>query len=279
MAVAEEGGGRRLPSIDMPTHCHPPHLAGDPLCQFNPPQSLGLFHPDDRATESIEGFLRDGVKQRSYLLESLKLTGRRVQWLVGINHEEVLSIYGINEDWKTFTNRMRRYYSEGLAFCWVREVTPSDTRRLHYHLAILDGFRDDRDEMESILKKCLSSFPKHHLWIEPSPRSFETISYMFKLDEKQKDKILLFKPRLGLRRHGCNGRFLPANLKKKDLAGRVHDREKGISDGASMVFNREVIPYLANFLQLPLNRVRRIVGQDPYDPVWERWWDRMKGLR
>ena len=46
-----------------------------------------------------------------------------------------------------------------------------------------------------------------------------------------------------------------------------------------MVFNREVIPYLANFLQLPVNQVRRIVGQDPHDPVWERWWDRMKGLR
>jgi len=265
----------------MSPYRHPPHLTGSPLSQSNPPYSLGLFYPDDRATESIEGFLRDGVKQRSYILESLALTNRTFQWFVGISHEEVLSIDRINEEWKSFTNRTRRYYDNGLAFCWVREPTPSDPRKLHYHLAILDNFCGDKEPMRDILKKCLSGFSDHHLWIKPARPAFEVVSYMFKLEARHRGKILLFKPGLlkQLRRHGLAGHFLPKDLKKRSLVKRVNSREKQISAGASMLGHPELIRHISDFLQLPLKKVRRMVGEDPYNPVWESWMDSMHSLK
>lgn len=260
----------------MSPYCHPPHLTGEPLSQSNPLHSLGLFYPDDRPTESIEGFIRDGVKQRAYILESLRLTGRTFQWFAGISHEEVLSLDRINEDWKSFTNRTRRYYDQGLAFCWVREPTPSDPRKLHYHLAVLDNFCGDKETMRGILKKCLSRFSRNHLWIKPARPPFEVVSYMFKIEDRHCDKILLFKPGLNLRRHGLAGHFLPEGLKKKSLVKRINTREREISAGASMLGHPELIRHISTFLQLPVKKIRRLVGEDPYSPAWESWIDSME---
>jgi hypothetical protein len=265
----------------MPTNCHPPHLTGLPLIQSNPPYSRGLFHPDDRATESIEGFLRDGVKQRSYILESLALTNRTIQWFAGISHEDLLSLPEIKRQWRTFTNRTRRYYSADLAFFWVREPTPSDPRRLHYHLAILDRFSDDPETVREVLGTCLSRFTGHHLWVHPEPvrSSYGVLSYMLKLGEKQREKIMLFKPGLDLRRHGLAGHFLPKGMGKRALVTRFNSREKRISEGATMLGYPELIRHISDFLQLPVKRVRRLVGEDPYNPVWESWIDSMHSLK
>lgn len=210
------------------------HTTGSPLSQSNPLESLGRLFPDDRSTASIEGFLQDGRKQLACIIESNKLTGREFQWFVTINHEDLLSIEEINEQWKTFTNRTRRFYDKGLAFFWVREPTPSDTRRLHYHLAILNGFCDDIGAMENILRTCLSRFSRYHLSILPAyPRHVAT--YMLKVGEKHRDQILLFKPHLNLRRHGLAGHFLPKGMKKRALVGKVNNNGKRLKEGASML--------------------------------------------
>jgi hypothetical protein len=251
------------------------HTTGSPLSQPNPLDSLGRPYPDDRSTASLEGFLRDGRKQLSCIIESNKITGREFQWFITINHEDILSIKEINAQWKTFTNRTRRYYDQGLAFFWVREPTPSDTRRLHYHLAILDGFCGDIGAMEDILRTCLSRFSRYHLSIKPAwPRHVAT--YMLKLGEKHRDHILLFKPGLKLRRHGLAGHFLPKGMKKRSLEKRVNKREKEIAEGASMLGHPELVQHISRFLQLPLKQVRRLVGEDPYNPVWESWMDSMR---
>jgi hypothetical protein len=259
----------------MPTYCHsldPDEL----LIQLNPPHSLDLFYPDDRATESIEGFLRDGGKQRSYILESLRLSGRTFQWFAGLSHETILSPEKINLAWRTFTNRTRRYYDRNLAFFWVREPTPSDPRRLHYHLAILDDFLDNPDDLHKVLKTCLSRFPDHHLWIRPAKPAFYDLTYMLKLGGCDEDEILLFKPGLKLRRHGVAGHFHPEGIKKRALVSRVNSREHRISEGASMLGHPELIHHISRFLQIPVGKVRRLVGEDPYNPVWESWMDSMR---
>lgn len=261
----------------MPTNGHPPHLTGDPLIQLNPPYSRGLFYPDDRATESIEGFLRDGVKQRSYILESLALTNRTFQWFAGISHEEVLPISQIKRQWTTFTRRTRRYYRNNLAFFWVREATPSDPRKLHYHLGILDNFCDDAETAKDVLRTCLSKFTDHHLWVDPEHvrSSYGLLSYMLKLGKTQEKNIRLFRPGLDLRRHGLAGHFLPKDMGKRTLEKRVNTREREIAAGASMLGHPELIRHLSDFLQLPAKKVRRLVGEDPYDPAWESWMDSM----
>jgi hypothetical protein len=251
------------------------HTTGSSLSQSNPLNSLGRLYPDDRSTASLEGFLRDGRKQLSCIIESNRLTGRDFQWFITINHEDILSIEEINTQWKTFTNRTRRYYDKGLSFFWVREPTPSDPRRLHYHIAVLEGFCDDMDETEKILRTCLSRFSRHHLSIKPAwPRHVAT--YMLKLGDRHRDQILLFKPHLNLRRHGLAGGFLPKGVSKRALVKRVNSREKEISEGASMLGHPELIRHISRFLQLPVAKVRRLVGEDPYNPVWESWSDSMR---
>ncbi|NBU73076.1 MAG: hypothetical protein EBS53_16820, partial [Bacteroidetes bacterium] len=76
----------------MYTNRQPPNLTGQPLCQFNPPYSTGGLYADDRATESIEGFLNDGKKHLSYIVESCIRTKRTFEWFVTINYEAILSI-------------------------------------------------------------------------------------------------------------------------------------------------------------------------------------------
>jgi hypothetical protein len=274
-------GEETLPSIYMPTDCHLPHSTGSFLSQSNPPYSRGLYYPDDRATESIEGFLRDGVKQRSCILESLRLTGRRLQWLAGISYENVLSIDQINAEWKTFTNRTRRYYDRGLCLFWIREATPSDPRRLHYHLAVSSGFCDDRETLHEVLRTCLSKFSDHHLWIDPRPvwSSSGVLTYMFKLAEGHDNEILLFKPGLKLHRHGHAGRVLPKGISKRTLERRINGVEKQVSNGATLLGHPELIRHISDFLQVPLKKVRRMVGEDPYNPVWESWMDSMHSLK
>ncbi len=254
------------------------HTTGSPLSQSNPPYSRGLLYPDDRATQSIEGFLRDGGRQLACIIESNLKTGREFQWFVTINHEDILSVDQINTEWKTFTNRTRRYYAQGLSFFWVREPTPSDTRRIHYHLAILNGFCDDIRTMDGILRTCLSRFSRYHMDILPAyPR--HVAPYMLKLGEKHREKILLFKPYLKLRRHGLAGQFLPKGMKKKTLMSKVSAYGSRIREGASLAGNAEVIRHISEFLQLPFKEVRRMVGEDPYNPVWEAWGDSMRSLK
>lgn len=265
-------------SIYMPTNGHSSHLVGLPLIQFDPPYSRGFFYPDDRATESIEGFIRDGVKQRSCILESLGLTDRTFQWFAGISHETVLPVSEIKRQWTTFTRRTRRFYDKGLSFSWVREATPTDPRRVHYHLGILEGFSDDAETVRGVLRTCLTEFADHHLWVDPEPvrSSYALATYMFKLGAKHRDKILLFLPDLELRRHGHAGHFLPKGMKKRGLEKRVSTREREISAGASMLGHPELIEHISWLLQLPPKKIRRLVGEDPYNPAWETWMDSMK---
>jgi len=60
---------------------------------------------------------------------------------------------------------------------------------------------------------------------------------------------------------------------------RVNSREKQISVGASMLGHPELIRHISDFLQLPLKKIRRMVGEDPYNPVWESWMDSMHSLK
>jgi hypothetical protein len=102
---------------------------------------------------------------------------------------------------------------------------------------------------------------------------------MLELGENHRDKILLFKPHLNLRRHGLAGPFLPKGMKKRSLMGKVSSSGKRLRDGASVAGNADVIRHISDFLQLPFKDVSRMVAEDPYDPAWENWMDSMRRLK
>jgi hypothetical protein len=260
----------------MSPYCHSPYSFGDSLAQTNPLESLRRFYADDRPTESIQGFLNNGKKQLSCIIESNRITNREFQWFVTINHEHILPPAEINQEWKTFTNRTRRYYKDGLAFFWVREPTPSDPRKIHYHLAILTGFTDDRKTLEKVLDSCLSRLSAHHRSLK-SAYPWHVAPYMLKLGESHRDKILLFRPELGFRRFGLAGHFLPPGISKKELEKRISTRERRISEGCSLFGNVSIAQYVARFLGVPDKRILRLIGESPYDPSWEKWLESMAG--
>lgn len=259
----------------MFTNRHPLHLTGQPLCQFNPPDSTGGVYADDRATESIEGFLNDGKKHLSYIVESCQRTKRTFKWFVTINYEEILPIKQIKEEWLTFTKRARDYHKDGLAYFWVREVTPTDPRRLHYHMGILDGFCDDEETVRGILHHCLRKFSKKHLRVERPTNPYDLAPYMLKLKDHQRAKILLFKPGLGLERVGQNKLFSPQGVKKTALLAQVRERNDRLKEGSSLMGHPELAQYISTFLGLPYKKILRMIGEDPYSETWERWQDSM----
>jgi hypothetical protein len=263
----------------MYTNRHPPHLTGQPLCQFNPPDSTGGCYADDRATESIEGFLNDGKKHLSYIVESCIRTNRTFEWFVTINYEVILSIQQIKKEWLTFTKGTSRHHKDDLAYFWVREITPSDPRRLHYHLGILQGFCEDEETVEGILRKCLRGFSQYHMKVERPRDPYDLAPYMLKLKDHQRDKILLFKPNLGLERVGQNRLFSPPGIKKTKLLAGLKEKNNRVKEGSTLMGHPELAQYISTFLGLPYKEISRMIGEDPYNEVWERWQDGMWSRR
>lgn len=259
----------------MPTDCHPTHSTGDFLCQSHPLETTGGFYPDDRATESIQGFLNDGGKHRSFIIEACTRTQRDFQWFVTINYEVVLSISQIKEEWKGFSKKTSRLAHKGLALFWNREITPSDPRRLHYHLGILEGFSDDENEVRRVIDKCVSHFSQNHVRVEYRRNPYAIAGYMLKLEADHRDKILLFKPGLDLKRVGHLGQFCPKGIKKDRLLKQVKARKDRIKEGMSHLGMAEFARYISTLLQLPYKKIRNIIGADPYCPVWEQWQESM----
>jgi hypothetical protein len=266
-----------LPHTNKDTDCHSSsfHTTGDPLCQSNPLDSLNQFHCDDRFTESIQGFLKAGSKQQSYIIEANKMTDRHFEWFITVNMENVLSIESINNEWLTFTNRLRRYYGEGMSVFWVREITPTDTRRIHYHMLVHSGFSSDEARIRKIFEKCLCRFSKYHMQVEAVREPFHIVGYLLKQKPKHHHKILLFKPGLGLKKFGMLGRFWPQGMKKREIEKRVKGREAEIAEGASLPGRPEFIRYLSEYLQLPFTQIRRRVGGDPHHPAWVNWMENL----
>ena len=260
---------------NMHTDCHSPHSTGDSLCQSQPLDTTGDFYADDRPTESIEGFLNDGWKHHSFIVESNKQTRRRFQWFVTINYEEILSISQINQEWRDFSKKTSRLNHKGLALFWVREVTPSDTRLIHYHLGILEGFSDDKNAVRRVIDKCVSHLSRKHVRVERVRNPYAIAKYMLKLGEHHRHKILLFKPDLGLKRVGHLGRFRPKGKKKAQILNQVKARKKSIKDGLSVGGNAELARHISTFVGRPYREIRITVGEDPYSPVWEQWQDQI----
>jgi len=265
-----------LPHSYMYTDCHSSslHTTGDPLCQSAPLHSLNQFHCDDRFTESIQGFLKAGSKQQSYIIEANKMTDRHFEWFITINMEEVLSIESINQEWRTFTNKIRRFYPQGLSIFWVREITPTDTRRIHYHILVHSGFSSDESHVRRIFKKCLCEFSNNHMQVERVREPFHIVGYLLKQKPEHRHKILLFKPGLGLQKFGMLGPFW-AGMKKREIEKRVNGREAQIAEGASLSGRPEFIRYLSEYLQLPIKQIRRRIGEDPHHPAWLEWMENL----
>lgn len=265
-----------LPHTNKDTDCHSSsfHTTGDPLCQSNPLHSLNQFHCDDRFTESIQGFLKAGSKQQSYIIEANKMTDRHFEWFITVNMEEVLSIESINKEWLTFTNKIRRFYPQGLSIFWVREITPTDTRRIHYHILVHSGFSSDESHVRRIFKKCLCEFSNNHMQVEPVREPFHIVGYLLKQKPEHHHKILLFKPGLGLKKFGMLGPFW-AGLKKREIEKRVKGREAQIAEGASLPGRPELIRHMSEMLQMPFTEIRRHVGVDPHDPALVRWMENL----
>jgi hypothetical protein len=259
----------------MPTDCHPTHSTGDNLCQSNPLETTGRFYPDDRATESIQGFLNDGWRHYAFIVESCKQTNRAFQWFVTINYEAILSIDQIKKEWRQFSKKVSRLADEGLALFWNREITPSDPRRLHYHLGILEGFSDDEKQVRETIDGCVSHFSDNHVRVEYRRNPDAIAGYMLKLADDHRDKILLFKPGLNLKRVGHLGPFCPKGVTKDQILKQDSARKKRIKEGMSIGGNTEIARYISNFVGRPYKQIRKMVGEDPYCPVWEQWQDGM----
>ena len=259
----------------MHTNCHPTHSTGDFLCQSTQLETTGDFYPDERPTESIEGFLNDGWKHHAFIVEACKQTRRDFQWFVTINYEVVLSIEQIKEEWSGFSKKTSRLADKGLALFWNREITPSDPRRLHYHLGILEGFSDDEKHVRQTIDRCVSHFSDNHVRVEYRRNPRAVAKYMLKLEDYHRDKILLFKPGLNLKRVGHLGPFCPKGITKDQILKQDSARKKRIKEGMSIGGNTEIARYISNFVRRPYRQIRKMVGEDPYCPVWEQWQDGM----
>ena len=148
--------------------------------------------PDDRETDSIDGYQKVGRDWTSCLLEANKITGRRFQWLVNLNFTTPMPLDLFIQRKKKLFRELQRHTH--LAFFFRIQINEENRSLCHIHFALLDGFTDSADELRDIFGRACKSFRDEvRLHAEPITHEQHYIPYINKTRKKDRNKIVLWK--------------------------------------------------------------------------------------
>ncbi len=162
------------------------------LCQISPRlKSRNPLFPDDKETDSIDGYQTFGRRWNASLFEANKITGRYFQWLVNVNFLTPLTAQELIERKSVLLKNLGR--NRSLSLFWRLQINDKNTSLVHFHFAVLNGFTDDLAVLDKAVRKACSGFADDvRIFTDSINDDRNYIPYINKTRKKHRNKIVLF---------------------------------------------------------------------------------------
>jgi hypothetical protein len=162
------------------------------LCQTSPRlKSRNPLFPDDKETDSIDGYQTFGRRWNASLFEANKITGRFFQWLVNVNFLTPLTAEELIERKAVLLKNLGR--NKSLSLFWRLQINDKNTSLVHFHFAVLNGFTDDLAVLDKVVRKACSGFADDvRIFTDSINDDSNYIPYINKTRKKHRNKIVLF---------------------------------------------------------------------------------------
>ena len=192
----------------------------DKIYKTNPPITNNSNFPKGTWTDTIDGYIYEAKKLTYCLLENKKLAGKPYTFFVTINFHQALTLKKINafynENWIANCEKLKK---KGLIACWI--IEGSKENKIHFHLVVLSNHT--HKELAKIFEDCLPIRKSNGGWHKKiehiKENDFRLLHYFTKgkltgktkkgreVDDLYKNKRILFKKRLGIKKLGSIGEF------------------------------------------------------------------------
>lgn len=212
------------------------------IYQINPPIKKISNYKLKTWTDTIEGYIYEAKNLLYCLITNKKLLGMKYSWFVTINFHRPMTVKGLkkfyNDNWIKICKKLK---DKGLIAFWIIEVTKKN--QIHFHLIVLSNHT--KNELDQMIEKCLPERKAVNGWhkkIEAIKKNdYRLIAYICKakisgktMNERQvedlhRDKRLLFKKNLGIKKHGFIGKFWAKPV--KDILKEQREKEARIAYG------------------------------------------------
>lgn len=229
-------------------------------------------------TESICGYLAEAKKLTTCLLKN----NQTYKWHLTINMEEVMPAEQAAALWAKVCRNLRRH---GLVAIWIREISASN--KLHCHLLVINPISEkqlSRIAEVSIPKREQPRWHKRVQAIDDDP--WYLLYYVTKakisctlngklVDDLYRDKRLLFRSGLGLRKYGTIGPFWQPS--KKKIWDEVCEENKGIAEGMKQPFMKQLVEAALDLVSPSFTRkqVERRLGFFAHTTAVKNWVDQL----
>ena len=197
------------------------------IYQLDPPITNGSNYKLKTWTDTSDGYIYEAKNLTYCLLENKKLIGKRYSWFVTINFHHTMTLKKIKAFYKeNWADNCRKLQKKGLIAFWVIEV--SKENKIHFHLIVLSNHTEK--ELDQIFEDCLPNRKFIGGWHKKIQQidedDFWLMHYVSKakltittkkgeiIEDIYKNKRLLFKKRLGIKKHGSIGEFWFKPIKK-----------------------------------------------------------------
>lgn len=260
-------------------------IPDDKIYQKKPIWSQPSTHKLKSWTETVEGYLNEAKKLTTCLFRNRKLAREPYTWFVTIYVDVVMQPKAVNDWWKKAARNLQR---KGIVAIWVRE--PTSTNKVHYHMLLRS--RHTQSQLTTIIEESLPSrkLGRWHKNIEPveggdwrllhyitkAKTAGETKSGKFVTDLYRR-KRLLFKPGLGIRKHGTIGAFWVKS--KEAIWSDVKAKEQRIAEGLAQANVKRLAEYAYEFVggYVPLRQIERNFGYYSDSPGIQNWIEQVFG--
>ncbi len=236
-------------------------------------------------TETVEGYLNEAKKLTACLLHNRKLARQPYTWFITIYVDVEMTPKAANDWWKKAARNLQR---NGVVALWVREPTRSN--KVHYHL-ILRSWRSKQD-ITRIIEESLPSrkLGRWHKNIKPVEKSdWRLLHYISKaktagetksgkyVKDLYRRKRLLFKPGLGIRKHGTIGAFWVKG--KEAIWNDIKAKEKRIAEGLEQPNVKRLAQHAYEFVggAVSLRKIERSFGYYWDSPSTQNWIEQVFG--
>jgi hypothetical protein len=198
----------------------------DKIYQTNPPISNNSNYKLKTWTDTVNGYIYEAKKLTYCLKQNKVLTRKQYSWFVTINFHQKIELQKIKKFFDDhWIKNCRKLKNKGLIAFWSTE--PNKKNKIHIHLIILSN--QTKKELSQIFEDCLPSRKSVEGWhkrIDPISNDYRLLHYVTKgkiagktkkgmeVEDLYKNKRLLFKKRLGFKKHGTIGSFWFKPIKK-----------------------------------------------------------------
>lgn len=236
-------------------------------------------------TETVVGYMNEADKLSRCLMRNREVMNENYTWAVSINIEMEMLPMDIKSLWAKVCRRLK---AAGVVALWVRE--PSLKNHCNYHLVVRS-----RHSQTCLEKLIVDAMPDEragipfHKQVKAIRSQYHWCRYITKaktrgmvdgrlVEDKYKDKRLLFTAKLDLKKYGTIGRFWVKS--KKACWEDIKKVEERISKGLEQPKIKLLARYAYDLVQgwFPLRNLERQYGYAADDADIQQWADEVVAM-